>query len=164
PSHAPPRHCLRGFRPTQSSRTNGRIGMPVCAAVGGPVSAATLTRTLRGWTAPVLRWAARRHSGPPSVRQRARTAAAPCLTIAAPTLPEGAHVRKAPAPRPSCPCRCFLPPPRPQGTVSLVGTPEGRRLRRSCRLRVVARPSSPGRPPNTVSACLYSTAVFSPSL
>jgi len=41
------------------SRTSDRQGTPVCAAVGGPVSAASLKRTLRGWTAPALRWAAR---------------------------------------------------------------------------------------------------------
>src|SRR5439155_16312207 len=68
--------------------------LPVCAAVGGPVSAATLTRTLRGWTAPASRWAARRRSGPPSTRQRARTDAAPCL----PSLPPRELRRKAPAP------------------------------------------------------------------
>ena len=34
----------------------------------------------RHWTAPAHCWAARRHSCPPSARQRARTEAAPCLT------------------------------------------------------------------------------------
>ena len=79
PSLTPPRPCLRGFQATQSSRASGHKGMAVCAAVGGPVSATSLTRTLRGWTAPALRWAARRCSGPPSARQRARPGAAPCL-------------------------------------------------------------------------------------
>ncbi len=48
----------------------------------------------RRWTAPASRWAARPCSGPPSVRQRARTDAAPCLT----TPPPKGHSRKAPAP------------------------------------------------------------------
>jgi hypothetical protein len=92
--------CLRGFQATQSSRTSGHTGMPVCAAVGGPVSAAALKRTLRGWTAPALRWAARRCSGPPSARQRARTDAAPCLTSSPPEGHSGKHRR-----------RCALPVP-----------------------------------------------------
>jgi hypothetical protein len=45
-------------------------------------------------TAPAGRWAARRRSGPPSARQRARTDAAPCL----PSPPPRGHTRKAPAP------------------------------------------------------------------
>jgi len=100
PSLTPPRPCLRGFQATQSSRMSGHTGMPVCAAVGGPVSAASLTRTLRGWTAPALRWAARRCSGPPSARQRARTDAAPCLTSSPPEGHSGKHRR-----------RCALPVP-----------------------------------------------------
>ena len=43
PSHTPPRPCLRGFQATQSSRTNGHSGTPVCAAARGPVSAAADT-------------------------------------------------------------------------------------------------------------------------
>ena len=53
---------------------------PFCAAARGSVSAATLKRTLRGWTAPAHGWAARRRFGPPSARQRARTDAAPSLS------------------------------------------------------------------------------------
>jgi len=79
PLLTPPRRCLRGVPATPGLRTSGPSGTPVCAAVGGPVSAATLKRPLRDWTAPALRWAARRCSGPPSARQRARTDAAPCL-------------------------------------------------------------------------------------
>ena len=75
-------------------------GMPVCAAVGGPVSAASLTRTLRGWTAPALRWAARRCSGPPSARQRARTDAAPCRTSSPPEGHSGQHRRRGARPVP----------------------------------------------------------------
>jgi hypothetical protein len=44
----PSRHRLRGVQATQSSRTNGRIGMPVCAAVGGPASAAAETASPLG--------------------------------------------------------------------------------------------------------------------
>ena len=43
PSHTPPRRGLRGVQATQSSRTSRHKGMPVCAAVGGPVSAAAAT-------------------------------------------------------------------------------------------------------------------------
>ena len=75
-----PRQCLRAVQAMQSSCTSGQTCVPVCPAVGGPVSAGTLKRTLRGWTAPAWHWAARRCSGPPSARQRARTAAAPRLT------------------------------------------------------------------------------------
>ena len=91
------------------SRTSGHSGTPVCAAVGGPVSAASLKRTLRGWTAPALRWAARRCSGPPSARQRARTDTAPCLTSSPPKglKKEGTGTAAL------CPCHWFLPPPFP---------------------------------------------------
>ena len=88
-----------------SSRMSRQTGMPVCAAVGGPVRAATLTRTLRGCTAPALRWAARRRSCPPSARQRARTAAA------------------------LCPCSSFLSPLYPlTGALRIVAAPAWRRL------------------------------------
>ena len=43
PSHTPPRRGLRGVQATPGSRTSGQKGMPVCAAVGGPVSAAADT-------------------------------------------------------------------------------------------------------------------------
>jgi hypothetical protein len=43
PSHTPPRRCLRGVQATQRARTNRRIGMPVYAAVDGPVRAAADT-------------------------------------------------------------------------------------------------------------------------
>src|SRR5262245_46926688 len=77
--------------------------MPVCAAVGEPASAASLTRTLLGWTAPALRWAARRCSGPPSARQRARTATAPCLTSSPPEGHSGKHRRRCALPVPLLP-------------------------------------------------------------
>jgi hypothetical protein len=51
-------------------------------------------RRRRRRTAPASCWAARRCSGPPSARQRARTDATPCLTS---PPPEGAQ-RSAPAP------------------------------------------------------------------
>ena len=43
PSGPPPRCCLRGVPTTTSSRTNGRIGMPGCAAARGLVRAAADT-------------------------------------------------------------------------------------------------------------------------
>src|SRR5215475_3141123 len=110
PRHRRPRlrHRIhrRGEASAASNPTNSRMsrqtGRPVGAAVGGPVRAATLTRTLRGCTAPTLRWAARRYSGPPSARQRARTAAA------------------------LCPCRGCLPPRNPlQGTLRIAYAPAG---------------------------------------
>ena len=70
---------------------SGRQGTPVSAAARGPVSAAADTASPldcpRGWLG------CQAMSGPPSARQRARTAAAPCLT----SRPPGAR-RKAPAP------------------------------------------------------------------
>src|SRR5712691_9598331 len=109
----PPRLRLRCFQATTGSRSLGRRGTPACAAASGPVSAATLTRTPRGWTAPADRWAARRRSGPPSARQRARTDAAPCLT----SMPPRGLRRKAPAsPVPWVP----LAPPSPLGALRLA--------------------------------------------
>jgi hypothetical protein len=88
-------------RPTQSSRTSGHQGTPVSAAARGPVSAALRRR--RRWTAPAHRWTARPRSGPPSARQRARTAATPCLTS---LPPGGPHVLvPGPAPVSASPCR-----------------------------------------------------------
>jgi hypothetical protein len=52
----------------------------------------------RRWTAPANRWAARRRSGPPSARQRARTAAAPCLHRSAPPGAPGKHQRRCALP------------------------------------------------------------------
>jgi hypothetical protein len=43
PCGTPPRRGLRGVQATQSSRTSSDKGMPVCAAVGGPVRAAAAT-------------------------------------------------------------------------------------------------------------------------
>ena len=106
----PSRPCLRGFQATQSSRTSGHKGMPVCAAVGGPVSAASLKRTLRGWTAPALRWAARQCSGPPSARQRARTDAAPYLSSPPPQGSTAVGTGAAAL----CPCTASSHPQHPR--------------------------------------------------
>src|SRR5262249_11236849 len=99
PSHTPPRRCLRGFS-AHAKLAHGRISMPVCAAVGGPVSAASLKRTLHGWTAPALRWAARRRSGP----RRLGNALEQLLRLTSPRCPlraqEERHQR-----------RCALPVP-----------------------------------------------------
>jgi len=83
--------------------------MPVGAAVGGPVSAASLTRPLRGWTAPALRWAARQCAGPPSALQRARTDTAPCLTSSPPEGHSGKHRRRCALPVPLLPVTSQLP-------------------------------------------------------
>ena len=96
----PPRLRLRGFQATTGSHMNGRKGRPVSAAARGPVSAATLTRTLRGWTAPADRWAARARSGPPSARQRARTDACALSHLNA---PQGAH-KEGTGAAALCPC------------------------------------------------------------
>jgi hypothetical protein len=66
-------------------------------------------RPRRRWTAPTHGWAARRRSGPPSARQRARTDAAPCLTSMPPTglKKEGTGTAAL------CPCHWVLPPPFP---------------------------------------------------
>jgi hypothetical protein len=60
-------------------------------------------------TAPASRWAARPRSGSPSARQRARTAAVPCLT---PSPPRGLK-KEGTGAATLCPCRCFLSPPHP---------------------------------------------------
>jgi len=52
----------------------------------------------RHWTAPAHRWAARRHSCPPSARQRARMDAAPCLPSLPPKGPGGRHRRRCALP------------------------------------------------------------------
>ncbi len=118
--------------------------MPVSAAVGGPVSAAPLKGTLRGWTTPAPCWAARRRSGPPSARQRAQTAAAPCLTSLPPGGAHGRHRRRCALPVPSLP----LAPRPPVGALPLATAPTGKRLCRSCLLREAALPSRLGLPPH----------------
>ena len=62
-------------------------------------------------TAPAHHWAARRRSGPPSARQRARTDAAPCLADPPPRGHSGRHRRRCALPVPLLP----LPPTSPQG-------------------------------------------------
>jgi hypothetical protein len=83
----------------------------------------------RHWTAPAHRWAARRRSGPPSARQRARTAAAPCLHRSAPRGTVGSTGAAA-----LCPCSCFLSPLHPlTGALRTATALAWRRLCRSCR-------------------------------
>jgi hypothetical protein len=67
--------------------------MPVGAAVGGPVRAASLTQTLLSWTAPALRWAARRRPAP----HRLGNALEQPLRLAAPHRPPRGLQREAPA-------------------------------------------------------------------
>ena len=87
-----------------------------------------------------LGWGARRRSGSPSARQRARTAAAPCL----PSLPPGGSRRKAPAPLRSARATASYHPATPsRGFCGSHTAPGGQRLCRSY---------------------LWSSAVFSPSL
>ena len=108
PSLTPPRPCLRGFQATQSSRASGHKGMAVYATVGGPVRATSLTRTLRGWTAPALRWAARRCAGP----HRLGNALDQALRLASPHRPpRGTAVSTGSAAR--CPCHDCLSLPVP---------------------------------------------------
>jgi hypothetical protein len=69
----------------------------------------------RRWTAPQGGWAARRCSGPPSARQRARLDAVPCLSSLPPRGAHGRHRRccALPVPRiavtPNPPCEGVLP-------------------------------------------------------
>jgi hypothetical protein len=91
-----------------SSRSRCRQGRPVCAAVGGPVRAAALTRTLHGWTAPASRWAARRCSGP----HRRGNALEQTLRLAFPIRPRGAP-KAGTGVATLCPCRGCLPPRNP---------------------------------------------------
>jgi len=64
----------------------------------------------RRWTAPAHGWAAWPRSCPPSARQRARTAAAPCLT----DLPPKGLNKEGTGAAALCPCRWFLSPPNPR--------------------------------------------------
>jgi hypothetical protein len=97
------RTCRRGAASAASRPslcTSGQNCVPVYAAGSGPVSTATLKRTLRGWTVPAACWAARGCSGPLSARQGARTDAAPCRTS---LPPRGTAVSTGAAVL--CPCR-----------------------------------------------------------
>jgi hypothetical protein len=102
PRHHRPRlrHAAhRGGEASAASRprkARARAGIKVC--LSAQRSADRSVRRLQQRhrrTAPASHWAARHCSGPPSARQRARTAAAPCLTS---SPPEGLP-RQAPAPR-----------------------------------------------------------------
>ena len=79
-------------------------------------------RPQRRWTTPTHGWATRRRSCPPSVRQRAPTAAAPCLTSSS---PEGLP-RKAPAPlRCARATRSCHPLPPPEGDLPIAALLDG---------------------------------------
>jgi hypothetical protein len=96
-------------------------------------------RPQRRWTTPAQGWATRRRSCPPSVRQRAPTAAAPCPTS---SPPEG-FTRKAPAPlRCARATRsCHSPSPSRGGSANR-GAPGWKRLYRSCHWPSTVAPSS----------------------
>jgi hypothetical protein len=100
---------LRGFEATTSSCTNGRRGTPVCAAVGRPVSAATLTRTLRGCTAPPRT----ELSGDIPAPRRLGNALTRTLRLASPIHPPRGSRRKAPAPLRSARAAGFAHPHTP---------------------------------------------------
>ena len=135
----PPRRASAVSRPPQGSRTSGRNGTPVCAAVRGPVSAAA-QKDAAPLDCPRLRWAARRCSGPPSARQRARTDAAPCLT----SLPPRGLTKEGTGAAALCPCGWIpLAPTPPPGALRIAAAPGGQRLRRSCRCRLCGLSSPP---------------------
>jgi hypothetical protein len=102
PLGAPPRRGLRGVQATKSSRTRGRNGVPVCAAVGGPVSAAADTTSPPDCPRLTLGCQATA-SGPLSARQRARTDAAPRLPSPPPRGHSGKHRRRTALPVPLLP-------------------------------------------------------------
>jgi hypothetical protein len=155
---------LRAVAGDRGSRTSGHRGRPVCAAARGPVSAGPLKGTLRGWTAPASRWAARRHSCPPEALQRARMDAAPCLTS---PPPEGAQ-RSAPAPLRSARAAASCDPVSPVrgGSATHTTAPVGRVALHACRRRVVALLHRPGRSPYTNCAAeqAIGSSVFLPLL
>jgi hypothetical protein len=96
-------------RPPQA---RARAVAAVCLAAQPPAdrSVQRLIRRRR-WTAPADRWAARRCSGPPSARQRARTAAALACTDSSPQGHSGQHRRRCALPVLPLP----LSPPPPHG-------------------------------------------------
>src|SRR5262249_35375493 len=67
----------RGVRTTQNSHT--KVTKVRLAAQPTADRSVQWLRPCHRWTAPANRGDARRHAGTPSARQRARTAAAPCL-------------------------------------------------------------------------------------
>ena len=74
-------------------------------------------RPRRRRTAPADRWAVRRHSCPPSARQRAQTDAAPCFTSLPPKGPGGRHRRRGALPVPLAP---VTPRPPREGALPLA--------------------------------------------
>jgi hypothetical protein len=115
-------------RPPQA---RARVFASVCQSAQPPADRSVRRlRRRRHWTAPASRWAARRRSGPPSARQRARTAAAPSLA----SLPPRGSRRKAPVPLHSARAADSCHPATPsRGCCASLTAPGGQRLRRSCR-------------------------------
>jgi hypothetical protein len=114
------RHTAEGdasaaSRPPQA---RARAVAAVCLAAQPPADRSVQRlRRRRRWTSPADRWAARRCSGPPSARQRARTDAAPCLLD---PPPQGAHTEGTGAAT-LCPCHgCLSPPHLRTGALPLA--------------------------------------------
>jgi hypothetical protein len=115
PCGTPPRRGLHGVQDPGGSRTSGHKGMPVCAAVGGPVSAAAattspphcprLTLGCQAWFRPPVGSATRSHSRyalPHLIAPRG----APKAGTGAATL---------------CPCHgCFSPPHPRTGALPIA--------------------------------------------
>jgi hypothetical protein len=133
-----PRRDLRGASATPGSRTNGRIGMPVCAAVGGPVSAAA--ETASPLHCPRLTLSCQAICQPPvgaATRSTGRCA------LPYQRAPQGGSRRKAPAPlRSARATDACHPAPPSRGRCGSRTAPRGQRLCRSC------HGSSAGFPPS----------------
>ena len=83
---APSSHTAEALPPRRPNQARARMVdevLPVLRSGRRTGQCSHAQRTRRGCTASTLRWAARRCSGPPSARQRARTDAALC----SPSLP-----------------------------------------------------------------------------
>jgi hypothetical protein len=104
-------------------KAHARVVEKVCLSAQPPADR-SVQRLMqrRHWTAPAHRWAARRHSCPPSARQRARMDAAPCLPSLPPKGPGGRHRRRCALPVRLIP----LAPHPPRGFCQLLHSPAGR--------------------------------------
>jgi hypothetical protein len=119
-------HASAASRPLKA---HARVVETVCQSAQPPAdrSVQRLVRRRR-WTAPADCWAARRRSGPPEARQRARMDAAPCLSSLPPRGHSGWHRRRCAPPVPLLP---FTPHPPLEGFAARCA-PGGKRLCRSC--------------------------------
>jgi hypothetical protein len=146
-AHAPIVHGC-AMRHTVEAMPPRRPGLPRLARTDGSVGLAVQPpedrsiqrlRRRRRWTTPVHSWAARLSACPPSVRQRARTAAAPCPTA----LPPEGLKKEGTGAAALCPCSgCFSPPHPLQGLCGSLAAPGGQQLRCSCRYPSAVFPPS----------------------